>query len=72
MSSSGDALPFFREWMNNHTKLGVNASLEGVVTSGSGVITSLDDEAIWVWDAASGFSVHINALRNSLSASINV
>jgi hypothetical protein len=59
MVSSDDALSFFREWMNGSRKLGVNATLGSFAASGSGVIASLDGGTIWVWDSASGFSMHV-------------
>ncbi len=63
MISSDDAanaaLSFFREWMNSDTKLGVNVTLGSFTATGSGAITSLEDDTLWIRDAASGFSIHV-------------
>jgi hypothetical protein len=60
MTSSEEALPFFNDWMNNKTKLGVNAvGPNNFTASGSGIIASLDSGTVWVWDTPSGFSMYI-------------
>lgn len=43
MSSSVEAFSFFNEWMKSRTKLSATAVLEGVVISGIGWITALDE-----------------------------
>jgi hypothetical protein len=69
MSSSGEALVFFREWRNFKTKLSFTLVLGDAVVSGTGWITSLDAERLLLTNPASRFSMFIPLEGCSFEAS---
>ena len=68
MSSSAEALSFFKEWLNSKTNLSVTAVLEGVVVSGVGRIVSLDEQ-LFLANPASRFSLLVPLEGSKFEAS---
>ncbi|HEX8801642.1 MAG TPA: hypothetical protein VF772_23665 [Terriglobales bacterium] len=57
MSSSEDALRFFKEWMNLKTKLAISMVLEGVVVGAVASIGSVEEHTLQLADASSRFGM---------------
>ena len=59
MSSSDEALQFFRDWMNLETKLAVSMVLEGVMVCALASIGSVDEDALQLANRDSRFGMRI-------------
>jgi hypothetical protein len=57
MSSSEEALRFFKEWMNLKTKLAISMVLEGVVVGAVASIGSVQEHTLQLADASSRFGM---------------
>ena len=57
MSSSEEAVRFFKEWMNLKTKLIISMVLEGVVVGAYASIGSVEEHTLQLADASSRFGM---------------